>query len=231
MTITIKKFHLAIAVIAVALIVPATAVATHLGTHTHFFDDVPDDAFFADAATWAKANNITTGSPAGSTTFKPLDPVTRGESVTFAKRYDDNIVQPALTSMTAAQPFAATAFEGSTVDLTDTPTAYVTVSVTAPVAGHVTVNSTANVFHNLPGGDVYCVIVEGTDIPSGNITDFAESVQWHENSGQNGGSLSGTRTFAIAAGATIDYVLACEELQNGGTINARNLTAIFTPAP
>ncbi|RMH78432.1 MAG: hypothetical protein D6683_07615, partial [Actinomyces sp.] len=39
---------------------------------------------------------ITTGSPAGSRTFKPEDPVTRGESVTFLKRYDDNVVQPAL---------------------------------------------------------------------------------------------------------------------------------------
>ena len=43
----------------------------------------------------SKDNNITTGSPAGSKTFKPDDPVTRGESVTFLNRYDTNVVQPA----------------------------------------------------------------------------------------------------------------------------------------
>ena len=37
--------------------------------------------------------------------------------------------------------------------------------------------------------------------------------------------------FAIAAGATIDYVLACQELGDGGIVLSRNLTAIFTPAP
>ena len=70
MTITLTKAKLAIAVLAVVMLVPATA--------------------------WAKDNDITTGSPAGSKTFKPDDNVTRGESVTFLKRYDDNIVQPAL---------------------------------------------------------------------------------------------------------------------------------------
>ena len=72
-----------------------------------------------------------------------------------------------------------------------------------------------------------------TDIPPFFISNGAESVQWHETGGlSDHGSLSGTRTFAIAAGATINYVLACEELaDDGGTISARNLTAIFTPAP
>ncbi|RMH78399.1 MAG: S-layer homology domain-containing protein, partial [Actinomyces sp.] len=62
------------------------------------FDDVPSGKFYEAPVEWAKANNITTGSPAGSRTFKPEDPVTRGESVTFLKRYDDNIVQPALAN-------------------------------------------------------------------------------------------------------------------------------------
>ena len=99
MTITITKTRLAIAIVAVAMLIPATAVATHV------FVDVADGKFYDPATKWAKDNDITTGSPAGSDTFKPDDPVTRGESVTFLKRYDDNIVQPAL----AAQPTVYTA--------------------------------------------------------------------------------------------------------------------------
>ena len=251
-TITITKLHLAIAVVAVALLAPTTAAVAF-----HVFDDVSDDRFFSEAVEWAFDNGITTGTSA--TTFEPDANVTRGQNVTFAKRYDDNIIQPALATLTTntatnttgiattaadvatnasgiagldtAQPFAATASESSTVAVTFTPTAYVTVTVTAPVAGHVTVNSTAAVFHSVDGGDVVCVIVESTDIPVGILTGD-ESAQRHETGSLGDqGSVSGTRTFAIAAGATIDYVLACEEGTNGGTIFGRNLTAIFTPAP
>ena len=241
MTITITKTRLAIAIVAVAMLIPATAVATHV------FVDVADGKFYDPATKWAKDNDITTGSPAGSDTFKPDDPVTRGESVTFLKRYDDNIVQPAHTALEsgiatntadiagvgAAMPFAATAFQTGILALTDTPTAVVTVTVTAPVAGHVTVNSTAVVLHTADGGDVWCQIVESTAIPAFGIDLNAESAQQFEAEGSaNNGSLSGTRTFEIAEGATVTYVLACQEAGgNGGFIYGRNLTAIFTPAP
>ncbi len=89
MTFTIKKLHLAVAVLVVALVAPATALATHI------FSDVPDSKFYADPVEWAFNNAITTGTSA--TTFSPEDDVTRGESVTFLKRYDTNIVQPALS--------------------------------------------------------------------------------------------------------------------------------------
>jgi hypothetical protein len=81
MTITIKKLHLAIAVLVVALVVPATAFATHV------FTDVDDARFYAEPVEWAAANGITTGT--SPTTFDPDRPVTRGESVTFLKRYHD----------------------------------------------------------------------------------------------------------------------------------------------
>ena len=239
MSVTITKLHLAIAVVAVALIAPTTAAVAF-----HVFDDVSDDRFFSDAVEWAAANGITTGTSA--TTFEPDANVTRGQNVTFAKRYDDNIVQPALATLATdtatntssiagldtAQPFAVTAFESTGVELTSTPTAYVTVTATAPVAGHVTVNSTAHVRHSSDGGDVLCQIVESTDIPPGGISDGAESAQRFEAGGAGDqGSVSGTRTLAIAAGTSVDYVLACNESADGGTIQARNLTAIFTPAP
>ena len=103
--------------------------------------------------------------------------------------------------------------------------------MTAPVDGHVTVNSTALVGHTADGGDVTCEIVESTAIPAGFQSTDA-SLQWFEgyNLADNG-SLSGTRTFEITAESTVDYVLACMEGEDGGSINARNLTAIFTPVP
>ena len=84
-TINIRKLHLAVAVLAVALLAPATAAWA-----THVFDDVDDTRFYAEAVEWALANDITTGT--GPTTFEPDRGVTRGENITFAKRYDDNIV-------------------------------------------------------------------------------------------------------------------------------------------
>jgi hypothetical protein len=92
LTITITKSRLALAIAAFALLIPATAYATHT------FSDVPDDKFYTDAVEWAFDNGITTGTSA--TTFEPDAGVTRGQNVTFAKRYDDNIVQPALTTLT-----------------------------------------------------------------------------------------------------------------------------------
>lgn len=87
MTITLTKSKLAIAVLAVAMLVPATAWANHV------FTDVPDDKFYAVPVEWAFDNGITTGK--SPSLFAPDDNVTRGESVTFLKRYEDNIAAPA----------------------------------------------------------------------------------------------------------------------------------------
>lgn len=88
MTITLTKTKLAAALLAVVMLIPATALATHV------FDDVPDGAFYAVPVEWAFDNGITTGTSA--TTFSPLDDVTRGESVTFLQRYNENVVEPAI---------------------------------------------------------------------------------------------------------------------------------------
>jgi hypothetical protein len=109
-TITITKLRLAIAVIAIAVLAPATTAFA-----THVFGDVADDRFYSDAVEWAFDNNITTGTSA--TTFEPDANVTRGQNVTFAKRYDDNIVQPALTTLTGStttNAAAITELEGRT---------------------------------------------------------------------------------------------------------------------
>ena len=82
------RTRLALIITMVVLAVPAAAMATHV------FDDVDDNRFFAVPVEWAAANQITTGTSA--TTFAPDRNVTRGESVTFLKRYHDNLVAPAL---------------------------------------------------------------------------------------------------------------------------------------
>ena len=89
MSIRLTRTRLIVAIAAVVALVPATALATDV------FDDVEDTQFYAAATKWVQDNNITTGSPGGSKTFKPDDPATRGESVTFLNRYDTNVVQPA----------------------------------------------------------------------------------------------------------------------------------------
>jgi len=86
-TFTISKSKLAVAIVAAAMLIPSGAMAFHV------FDDVPDDKFYADPVEWAFDNGITTGKT--PSTFAPDDNVTRGETVTFLKRYEDNIVAPA----------------------------------------------------------------------------------------------------------------------------------------
>jgi hypothetical protein len=136
-----------------------------------------------------------------------------------------------IAALDTAMPFAATAFESTAAFLTGIPTAYVTVSVTAPADGHVTLNSTAFVGTSVDGGDVLCAIFDEAAIPA-NLDGKTESVQWFEGYMlANNGALSGTRTFAITGQTTVNYALACEEFSDGGTITARNLTTIFTPAP
>ncbi|MBQ7625181.1 MAG: S-layer homology domain-containing protein, partial [Clostridia bacterium] len=49
------------------------------------FTDVPDNAYYASAVTWALANNITTGKTA--TTFAPNEGCTRAQIVTFLYRF------------------------------------------------------------------------------------------------------------------------------------------------
>ncbi len=105
MTIHITKAKLALAVLVVALAIPATAFATHV------FDDVADGRFYAGPVEWAFDNGITTGKT--PSLFDPEGPVTRGESVTFLKRYDDNIVQPALATVAVAH--ATVLSDGSVV--------------------------------------------------------------------------------------------------------------------
>jgi hypothetical protein len=136
-----------------------------------------------------------------------------------------------IAALDETQPFSVTKEDRGATGLDNTPTAYVSVSVSAPVAGHVTLNSTARLHHSTNGGDMVCAIYETGSIP-GSIGPDTPSVQYFEALDLgNDGSLSGTRRFSIADGTTVSYSLACEEGQDGAVIEERNLTAIFTPTP
>jgi hypothetical protein len=141
-----------------------------------------------------------------------------------------------IAALEAAGPFAVTAEElpiGTTTAtaLTTTPIYYVTVEVTAPVAGQVTVNSFATVGHDTDGQNVGCKILESTE-PDGIQSGDEAYLQWFEAAGSSlNGTLAGTRVFNIAADETKTYGLRCREYVNGGYIRSRVITAIFTPAP
>ena len=66
------------------------------GNPAHGFEDVPDDAYFAEAVRWAKAQDITKGT--STTTFSPHDPVTRGQLVTLLWRREGEPDPAATTS-------------------------------------------------------------------------------------------------------------------------------------
>jgi len=136
---------------------------------------------------------------------------------------------PRLDTLEASEPFTVTAEEGGSTDLTNTPTNYISVEVTAPVAGQVTVNSFATVTHTgVDGSDVVCKILESTE-PNGGYGANSEYVQWFESVFE--AADNGTRTFTLAAGETNTYGLRCREQNDGGNIRSRILTAIFTPTP
>ena len=132
MTFTISKFKLAAAIVAAAMLIPATALATHV------FDDVPDEKFYADPVEWAANNSITTGK--SPTTFAPDDNVTRGEAVTFLKRYHDNVAEPGIDAAKAA------------ADANETDIATNTAAIAALPDNHwVTLNSDGSIAMATPG--------------------------------------------------------------------------------
>ena len=136
-----------------------------------------------------------------------------------------------ISDLYLAQPFVETAQMNGF-----TPPAIVTVTVTAPHDGQVTVNSTASFGSWGPDGGelVECVIVESTNIPTGGAGPGQEASFQALQAPSNQplwGSLSGTRTFDITEGSTVDYVLACYFYPSfPGLVTSANLTAIFTPA-
>jgi hypothetical protein len=101
------------------------------------------------------------------------------------------------------------------------------VTLTAPVAGTVIVNSTATAFEDTAGGVVGCSITTGTTI------DFNFVQHWQSAGDIANGSfaqLAGTRGFDVTAGQTLTVNLVCAKT-GGGSVDSgildSALTAIF----
>lgn len=134
-----------------------------------------------------------------------------------------------IAALEAAQPFAVSA-RGNYESVTFADETVVSVSVVAPVAGHVTVTSTATGLENTASDVVRCSITSGTTLDPDHQQIFLDA-----GTTLAAGQLAGTRRFDIAAGATGTYNLVCNTINSSISSNAgvenSVLTAIFTPAP
>ena len=83
-----RRLRLVVAVVGLVGLGASVAFASNT------FTDVDEGRYYTDAVGWAADNGVTTGTSA--TTFSPENAVTRAQNVTFAYRYDQNVVQPAL---------------------------------------------------------------------------------------------------------------------------------------
>ena len=236
MTIRISKFKLAVSVLAIAILGAGTAAMA-----THTFTDVPDGAFYHDPVEWLADNGLTTGSPSGSDTFKPLDGVTRGEYATFNFRYDQNIVQPALESLEDDRSIVAFENEGDAVNDWDGSTQTIDAELTAPSAGYAIVTYSASLARdcNETGTGNVRITTQMMDDDGviGSAWDhinidgaptcgvFPNSETWNDK------SISMTRVVAVAAGETTFEV----DISHSGSatrllyIYEHSLSAIFVP--
>jgi hypothetical protein len=130
-----------------------------------------------------------------------------------------------ISDLAKAQAFVLADSTEGDVDLNDVSQTIVSVQLTAPVGGQVTIVAAANVDHiGLLGADVDCDI---NTAASGRGMEL-----WFErDQASNSGNVAGTRVFDLAAGATETYRLQCRESGDGGILDQATLTAIFTPAP
>lgn len=214
----VTKWRVAAAVVALIALSTTTAYATHV------FTDVEDGRFYADAAEWAKDNGITFGCGDG-TTFCPDDPVTRGENVTFAKRYDDNVVQPALTALESRQPVAAFAGGNQSQPLTTADTVVRSVTLTAPTDGTVLVQSSGYIFLAAgTDGLARCSLTTGTELDGAAF----QYVEINADAPAASDVISGVRGFDVSAGAfTVNLVCDIFTGSDAMTVADTHITALF----
>ena len=113
-----SRLVVGLAAAAVALTAAAVALAQGVGT----FRDMTDNHYALDAAQWAVQNRITFGCLDG-TYFCPEETVSRGESVTFLHRYQNNVISP-LENRVRALENRVRALEGGSVRTPDPNTGF-----------------------------------------------------------------------------------------------------------
>jgi hypothetical protein len=142
-----------------------------------------------------------------------------------ANRYDTAAQLSQATFPTSGRYPLAVHAGGDQALLADTTAAVVrSVSLTAPVAGTVIVNSTATAQEPDAGDRVLCSITTGTTL------DFAFLQGW-ESPGGSGelAQLAGTRGFDVTAGQALTVNLVCVHAGTSGIsiVSDSALTAIF----
>jgi len=141
-----------------------------------------------------------------------------------ANRYDTAAQLSQATFPTSGRyPLAVHAGGEQFEEVTTTDEVVRSVSLTAPVAGTVIVNSTTRAAEGTGGDVVRCSITSGTTL------DFAFLQQW-ASPGAPGfqSQLAGTRGFDVTAGQTLTVNLVCDHMGTGSSdISDSALTAIF----
>jgi hypothetical protein len=106
------------------------------------------------------------------------------------------------------------------------------ITVTAPVAGTITVDANVGLRNgNTGAATVACSITTGTTL------DTAHSMNWFVDTTTTGEVeyevFAATRMFFVPAGSTATYRLVCRTFQNGQVVSANNsaLNATFAPNP
>jgi len=218
------KTKMAIA-LAFILLLPSAAVATHI------FDDVDDNRFYADPVEWAFNNGITTGTSA--TTFHPDRGVTRGESVTFLKRYHDNMVVPIIPTVT----YITETTTSTTSSMAYVPVPTMSTNVTVP-AGEtwiaiITFSSESKCTQN-PAVSAYCFVralVDGATTADPGVTIF-DSVQHGPNNTSTLSWASHSYQWAVNLGPgfhTIDLQYRVDETNATATLGFRTMTVEYYP--
>ena len=218
------KAKIAVAVV-FALLLPSAAVATHI------FDDVEDNRFYADPVEWAFDNGITTGTSA--TTFHPDRGVTRGESVTFLKRYHDNMVVPIVPSVS----YITETLTATTSSTTFVPVPTMSTAVTVPAGDTwiaIITFSSETKCTQTPAASTYCLVqalVDGTTLADPGVTIF-DSVQHGPNNTDTLGWASHSYQWAINLGPgfhTIDLQYRVDESGATASLGFRTMTVEYYP--
>jgi len=138
-----------------------------------------------------------------------------------------------VASLEAAEPFAVSSHIPNDIALDLDPKSVLSVPVTAPVDGQVTVSYSIYINNSSAGQSSVCAPYRSAEIPSATIAASARGLGWWESAGSDGnqGTVSGITTFDITAGTTTTYSLACEKRGGTGVALSRSMTAIFTPTP
>ena len=149
--------------------------------------------------------------------------MTRGESVTFLKRYNDNVVEPAIASSNAV----AFASEGRTLDLSLEATTVLQLDITAPTDGFIIVNGNASIGAN-GGIEVDCWI---------NIDDLEKTTAHGVSHAATGGpddvyldEWADNIGFDVTAGDHTLY-LVCQQMNGSddeSSVRPRRMTVVFS---